>query len=129
MLPSHHRPSRPGADLAVLLGLVPRQALGDSHPQQPESLGDVLSRSLPKTLQEALAEALGVDANAHVDETDAAGHDDQEPATDAAAAGSPPRKLDFPPLPPLPQLLDSISKWSAPLALTPGDSTGDIDHE
>ncbi len=48
------------------------------------------------------------------------GRSRQARADDRGTAGSEPFKLDYPPLPPLPQLLDSISKWAAPLPLMPG---------
>lgn len=94
-------PARSGAGLAALLGYGPRQALANSLPQQRESLGDVLSRSIPSTLQEVLAHSLGVDP--HEQQQQQEPDDQQEPEPDTSTASK------LPPLPELPPLAESLA--------------------
>ena len=100
LLPPFHRPQRPGAGLTALLGLAPRQALGIPTLQR-EPLGDVLSRSLPKTLPELLAERLGVDPHEQ--------REPQEPEPEVDTAEPEPDMSTAPPPVVVPPLVDSIA--------------------
>ena len=75
-------------------------AQGENHQLPRENLGDVLQRSMPKTLPELLAGNLGVDLNEQPDP-------EPEPEVDTAEPEPEPSKL--PPLPDLPSLAESLS--------------------